>query len=71
MVEPQPKNPLHGLTLEKILIELVERFGWEKLGEDMKLDCFNFDPSIKSSLNFLRRTPWARERVEKYYLLNK
>ena len=64
-----PSNdPLHGLTLETILTQLVEHFGWEKLGREVKIKCFNQDPSIKSSLTFLRRTPWARQEVEALYL---
>ena len=68
MKTPQPNNPLHGITLEKILIHLVEQYGWEEMGRQIDIRCFNFDPSIKSSLTFLRKTPWARERVEKMYL---
>lgn len=62
------KDPLHGLTLEAILLQLVERYGWEELGRRIDIRCFNFDPSIKSSLKFLRRTPWARKKVEELYL---
>lgn len=61
-------NPLHGMTLEKILIALVEDYGWEGLGNRINIRCFNYDPSIKSSLKFLRKTPWARAKVEKLYL---
>ena len=68
MKTPQPNNPLHGITLEKILIHLVEQYGWEEMGRQINVRCFNLDPSIKSSLTFLRKTPWARERVEKMYL---
>lgn len=64
----QPNNPLHGLTLEKILTSLVEHYGWEELGRRINIRCFTNDPSIKSSLKFLRRTPWAREKVEQLYL---
>ena len=64
----QPGNPLHGVTLERILGELVAHFGWPALGEQVKLRCFTHDPSIGSSLKFLRRTPWAREKVESLYL---
>ena len=64
----QPWNPLHGITLEKILIQLVEDHGWEEMGERIKIRCFQLDPSIKSSLTFLRKTPWAREKVEKWYV---
>ena len=64
----QPNNPLHGLTLERILTELVERYGWERLGDLIDIRCFQYEPSIKSSLKFLRRTPWARQEVEALYL---
>jgi len=64
----QPKNPLHGVTLEKMLNELVAHYGWETLGREIDIRCFNVDPSIASSLKFLRRTPWAREKVESFYL---
>lgn len=64
-----PSNdPLHGITLEHMLTELVERHGWERLGEVINIRCFQIDPSIKSSLTFLRRTPWARAEVEAFYL---
>ena len=62
------KDPLHGKTLETIVTELVEHFGWEDLGTIIKINCFRFDPSIKSSLAFLRRTPWARKKVEELYI---
>ena len=65
---PQANNPLHGITLERMLTELVERHGWERLGEVINIRCFQIDPSIKSSLTFLRRTPWARAEVEAFYL---
>ena len=61
-------NPLHGVTLEALLTELVERHGWAGLAEEVDVRCFKFDPSIKSSLQFLRRTPWARTKVEQLYL---
>lgn len=64
MKQPASKDPLHGLTLEAILTELVAHYGWEELGRRIDIRCFNFDPSIKSSLQFLRRTPWARAKVE-------
>ncbi|MBN9698619.1 MAG: DUF2132 domain-containing protein [Zoogloea sp.] len=64
----QANNPLHGITLERMLTELVERHGWERLGEVINIRCFQIDPSIKSSLTFLRRTPWARTEVEAFYL---
>jgi uncharacterized protein (DUF2132 family) len=66
--QQQPKNPLHGITLETILIQLVEHYGWETLGGMIDIQCFNNNPSIKSSLTFLRRTPWARTQVENLYL---
>ena len=64
----QPRNPMHGLTLEAIATALVAHFGWEGLGERIPVRCFQSDPSLKSSLAFLRRTPWAREKVEGLYL---
>lgn len=64
----QPRNPLHGLTLEKILLALVDAYGWPGLGERIALRCFTHEPSIASSLRFLRRTPWARDKVEGLYL---
>ena len=67
-MDNQPNNPLHGLTLQSILTELVDHFGFEELGHRIDIRCFNFDPSIKSSLKFLRKTPWAREKVEELYL---
>jgi uncharacterized protein (DUF2132 family) len=68
MNNQHPKDPLHGITLENILTELVEYYGWNKLGRIINIRCFNNDPSIKSSLQFLRRTPWARNKVEDLYL---
>lgn len=65
---PQPNNPLHGKTLEMILHELVEYYGWVEMGTVINIKCFNFDPSVKSSLTFLRKTPWARKKVENLYL---
>ncbi|HEU0080284.1 MAG TPA: VF530 family protein [Longimicrobiaceae bacterium] len=62
------RNPLHGVTLERMLTELVDHFGWEAMGERIRIRCFTSDPSIPSSLKFLRRTPWAREKVEGMYL---
>ena len=67
-MEKQANNPLHGLTLAIILTHLVNYYGWEDLGTRIEIRCFNVDPSIKSSLTFLRKTPWARERVENLYL---
>lgn len=64
----QPNNPLHGITLEQMLKELLEYYGWGKLGEEINIHCFQYDPSIKSSLKFLRKTPWARTKVEKLYI---
>jgi|TARA_Y100001973_G_scaffold87209_1_gene130948 uncharacterized protein (DUF2132 family) len=64
----QPNNPLHGLTLEKILTRLQQHYGWEGLYQQIRVNCFNNDPSIKSSLKFLRKTQWAREKVEALYL---
>ena len=69
MDQPQkPKDPLHGITLEMILTQLVEKHGWAELGRRIDIHCFNYDPSVKSSLQFLRRTPWARAKVEELYL---
>jgi uncharacterized protein (DUF2132 family) len=64
----QPRNPLHGLTLEAIVTALVARYGWAELGARVPIRCFTVDPSIASSLKFLRKTPWAREKVESLYL---
>ncbi|SET76906.1 VF530 family protein [Thalassotalea agarivorans] len=64
----QPNNPLHGLTLEAILTKLVEHYGWQQLSLRIKINCFKKDPSVKSSLKFLRKTPWAREKVEQLYI---
>ena len=66
--EKQLNNPLHGIKLADIVAELVARHGWEKLGEKITIRCFTHEPSIKSSLKFLRKTPWAREKVEQLYL---
>ncbi|MFA4828500.1 MAG: VF530 family protein [Thermodesulfovibrionales bacterium] len=71
MTEQQSNDPLHGITLEMILTQLVELHGWEKMGRMIRIRCFNNDPSIKSSLQFLRRTPWARNKVEALYLRSK
>ncbi|WP_215226648.1 VF530 family protein [Echinicola shivajiensis] len=67
-MEEQPNNPMHGVKLEQIVTVLVKYYGWENLGEKVRINCFINDPSIKSSLKFLRRTPWAREKVEALYL---
>lgn len=68
MNETQPNNPLHGVTLAAMLDALVEYFGWEELGQMIDVRCFNIDPSLASSLKFLRRTPWARAKVEALYV---
>ncbi len=68
MMEEQPNNPLHGITLAAILEFLIEKYGWETLGEKIPIRCFTHNPSLKSSLVFLRKTPWAREKVEQLYL---
>ncbi|WP_114779517.1 VF530 family protein [Botryobacter ruber] len=67
-MQEQKNNPLHGRTLEMILVQLVDYYGWEELGYRIKINSFNHDPSIKSSLKFLRKTPWAREKVEDLYI---
>lgn len=64
----QPNNPLHGITLESIVTRLVDHYGWDRLGDKININCFKNDPSVKSSLKFLRKTPWAREQVENLYL---
>jgi uncharacterized protein (DUF2132 family) len=64
----QPRNPLHGITLEAIVIELEAYFGWAELGQRIPVRCFTHDPSVNSSLKFLRKTPWARDKVEGLYL---
>jgi uncharacterized protein (DUF2132 family) len=71
MTDKISKDPLHGKTLESILNELVEFYGWEQLGNMITIKCFMFDPSIKSSLVFLRKTPWARSKVEDLYIYMK
>ena len=67
MTAPQPRNPLHGITLERMVTELVDHFGWGELAGRIRIRCFANDPSVSSSLKFLRRTPWAREEVESLY----
>lgn len=67
MTPPTSKDPLHGVTLERVLTALVAHYGWERLADRVAIRCFRFDPSIKSSLQFLRRTPWARAKVEELY----
>ena len=69
MSEQQANNPLHGVTLEQIVNNLVEHYGWDQLGILIDIRCFNNDPSVKSSLKFLRRTPWARKKVERLYIV--
>ncbi len=64
----QANNPLHGITLEMIVTSMVEHYGWEELGTLININCFNNNPSVKSSLKFLRKTPWAREKVENLYI---
>lgn len=64
----QPKNPLHGYTLESIVSSLEDYYGWEELGARIDIRCFNEEPSVKSSLKFLRKTPWARKKVEDLFL---
>lgn len=67
-MDTQPNNPLHGITLEMIVTRLVEQYGWKELGKRIPIQCFINEPSIKSSLKFLRRTAWARAKVEELYL---
>jgi uncharacterized protein (DUF2132 family) len=67
-MEKQPNNPLHGVKLADMLIYLIDNYGYEKLAEIININCFKSNPSLKSCLKFLRRTPWAREKVEKLYL---
>lgn len=68
MTLEQKNNPLHGITLEMILRHLVHEYGWEEMGRRVRINCFISDPSISSSLKFLRKTPWARAKVEQLYL---
>lgn len=65
---PENKDPLHGVTLEAILVHLVEHLGWGKMAEEVRIRCFEFEPSVQSSLKFLRKTPWARTKVEQLYV---
>ncbi|MDC3260650.1 VF530 family protein [Winogradskyella sp.] len=67
-MDSQPNNPLHGVKLQLIIEDLVANYGWEYMGYQINIRCFTHDPSVKSSLKFLRRTPWARTKVEKMYL---
>ena len=69
MSEQHVKDPLHGVTLEQIVNSLVDHYGWDELGKRIKIRCFNNDPSVKSSLKFLRKTPWARQKVEDFYIV--
>ncbi len=66
--QSQPNNPLHGVTLKVMLEKLVAEIGWQKMADNVDIRCFQYDPSIKSSLAFLRKTPWAREKLETLYL---
>ena len=68
MKQPANKDPLHGITLEKIIVALVEHFGWDELGRCVDIRCFQLNPSVQSSLKFLRKTPWARKKVEDLYV---
>ncbi len=68
MNSDQRNNPLHGVTLERVVVRLVEHYGWPALANQIAINCFKTDPSVKSSLTFLRKTPWAREQVEKLYI---
>jgi uncharacterized protein (DUF2132 family) len=68
MSNDQPKNPLHGVTLEDVLTQLVDYYGWDGLAQRIAINCFKSDPSIKSSLTFLRKTQWARDKIEKLYI---
>jgi len=68
MINAQPKNPLHGVTLEDVVSKLVEHYGWDGMAERIDVNCFKNDPSIKSSLKFLRKTPWARDKTENLYI---
>ena len=68
MSKDQPNNPLHGITLELVVTKLVDRYGWDGLAQKIDINCFKSDPSIKSSLKFLRKTPWARKKVESLYV---
>ena len=68
MTQGRNQDPMHGVTLKMVVTWLVERYGWEELGRRIRINCFTSDPSISSSLKFLRRTPWARQKVEELYL---
>ena len=68
MSEEQSNNPLHGVTLERVVARLVDHYGWDELAESININCFKNDPCVKSSLKFLRRTQWARDKVESLYI---
>ncbi|MCK5805005.1 MAG: DUF2132 domain-containing protein [Lentisphaeria bacterium] len=68
MTNEQPNNPLHGVTLEHIVTRLVDHYGWGNLGDRISINCFRHDPSVKSSLKFIRKTPWARDKVDNLYI---
>ena len=70
MTEPasHPRDPLHGVTLEQILNRMVQRYGWNEMADRIPIRCFQFDPSVKSSLTFLRKTPWARQKIEEWFI---
>ena len=68
MKQSRSQDPMHGVTLEMVVTRLLEKYGWEELGRRIKINCFTSDPSIRSSLKFLRKTPWARQKVEALYL---
>jgi len=68
MTDKQSNNPLHGITLEMMVSQLAEHYGWDEMGRTIRIRCFNNDPSVQSSLKFLRKTPWARKKVEDLYL---
>jgi uncharacterized protein (DUF2132 family) len=68
MLESNKKDPLHGITLKMMVTQLEEKYGWEELGRRIKIKCFTHDPSLTSSLKFLRKTPWARKKVETLYV---
>jgi len=69
MPADHPNDPLHGITLEQIVTRLVEHYGWDELGDRIRINCFQSNPSVKSSLTFLRKTPWARKKVEELFLI--
>lgn len=68
MTGEQPKNPLHGVSLERVVLRLVDHYGWDGIADKININCFKHEPSVKSSLTFLRRTPWARAQVEDLYI---